>query len=135
MKILRIFLALTLFLTSLNSASAAVSFSVKNEEIPKTKILFFGFDSADPKLKVDTFEIIERIRRNLKTTDLFEIIKQSGQVSVLNSSNISGTTVTAAGQGLMPTASMMPESLTVESTPNFEKYSNLEFCFLSLNYI
>lgn len=123
MKILRIFLSIYLLLTSLNPASAAVSFSVKNEEVPKTKILFFGFDSPDPKLKVDTFEIAERIRRNLKTTDLFEIIKQNGQMDVINSANISSA-VSATGQGLMPTAKMMPESLTVESTPNFEKYSN-----------
>lgn len=132
MKISQIFLAVALFFVSLNSSFAAISFSVTNEDIPKTKILFFGFDSTDPSLKADTLEVMERIRRNLKTTDLFEIIKQSGKVKVLDSSDISGANLDGLGNGLgnnfgsqegqkfMP--NIMPEALTVESTPDFEKY-------------
>lgn len=83
---------------------ALVSFSVQNEEIPKTKILFFGFDQADPNLRVDSAEIFERIRKNLKTTDLFELFKQSGYLEAQKDQ------------------SLAQDSLTVESIPNFEKY-------------
>jgi TolB protein len=83
---------------------ALVSFSVQNEEIPKTKILFFGFDQTEPNLRVDSAEIFERIRKNLKTTDLFELFKQSGYLEAQKDQSLS------------------QDSLTVESIPNFEKY-------------
>ena len=104
---------------------AAVSLSIKNEDIPKTKILFFGFDSTDPNLRIDSFDILERIRRNLKTTDLFEVIKQSGQMEVGKAAPIvtNGKTAlkTAPQTQVAPTTSQ--ENLTVESVPNFEKYN------------
>ncbi len=113
MKFLKTFFLTAALLTLSNQAFAAVSFSIKNEEIPKTKILFFGFDSADPRLKKDSAEILERIRRNLKTTDLFEIVKQSGQMEVLSPSR----------DNAVPAAqNLAQENLTVESLPNFEKY-------------
>jgi TolB protein len=108
MKISKIILFLVSFFIFVNQAGATVSFSIKDEEIPRTKILFFGFDSSDPRLKSDSFEIFERIRKNLKTTDLFEIIKQSGQIDV-------------AVPGKAPIVSQ--ENLSVESVPNFDKYN------------
>lgn len=111
---MRIFLLLISLLSFSAQAFAAVSFTVKNEEIPKTKILFFGFDYADPRLKTDAFEILERIRRNLKTTDLFEIVQQSGQLEVV-----------AANRSVVASLNdnLAQENLTVESMPNFEKYA------------
>lgn len=117
MKILRIFLIITALLTLSNQAFAAVSISVNNEDIPKTKILFLGFDSTDPKLKVDIFEITERIRRNLKTTDLFDIVKQSG---ALEMSTPDATKMTKNPAALEKSTQ---ENLSVEAAPNFEKYS------------
>lgn len=113
MKIFRLFLVFISFATFANQASAALSFSVKNEEIPKTKILFFGFDYADPRMQSDATEILERIRRNLNTTDLFEVIKQSGQMETKSPKIISAS----------PNANLGQENLTVESIPDFEKYS------------
>ncbi len=113
MKFLRLFFVLFGLFVLSQQSFAAVSFSIKNEDIPKTKILFFGFDSANPHLKADTFEIIERIRRNLKTTDLFEIVQHAGQMET-SSPNL--TTTASLNDNLVQ------ENLTVESLPNFEKY-------------
>ena len=114
MKISRIVFFLLTFLTLSNQAFALVSFSVKNEEIPKTKILFFGFDSADPRLKSDSFAILERIRKNLKTTDLFEILKQDGHLEISQSNNVVSASLNE---------NLVQENLSVESIPNFEKYT------------
>jgi TolB protein len=105
MKNFRFVIFLLTFLSLTNQAFAMVSFAVKNEEVPKTKILFFGFDAADPNLRTDGFEIFERIRKNLKTTDLFDILKQAGQLEAKKD------------------ASLAQDNLTVESIPNFEKYA------------
>lgn len=107
MRFLKIFLLLC-FLS--NQASATVAFSVKNEEIPKTKVLFLGFDQADPRWRAESFEIFERIRMNLKTTDLFEVIKQAKKTEI--------------GLGQDPNApNASRENLSVEAIPDFTKYS------------
>jgi TolB protein len=113
MKIYKIFLFSILLSTLTSQAFATVSFSVKNEEIPKTKILFFGFDYADPRLKSDAFEILERIRKNLKTTDLFEIVKQSGHMEIVMPNHVINGSLNE---------NLVQQNLTVESIPNFEKY-------------
>jgi TolB protein len=97
-----------------NQALATVSFSVKNEEVPKTKILFFGFDSSDPRLKKDISEVLERIKKNLKTTDLFEVLKPSSQMEIAVSNKSVSTSLNE---------NYIQENLTVEAIPNFEKYS------------
>lgn len=122
MKIIQNFLIIILLLTA-NQASAAVSLSVNNEDIPKTKILFLGFDAIDPKLKTDSFEIIERIRRNLKTTDLFEIVKQSGQIEMVEKP---AATKVVTKNAIKPSAATpVPENISIEAAPNFEKYNKL----------
>lgn len=118
-KFLRFCVAVALLTCFSSQAFAFLSFSVKNEDVPKTKILFFGFDSTDPQIKMDSFEILERIRKNLKTTDLFEILKQSGQMELTMPKPVAiGITGGGINAGGLPV-----ESLTVESLPNFEKYS------------
>jgi len=114
--VIRILFFVIALLSLSNQAFAVVSLSVKNEEIPKTKILFFGFDVENPKLRNDGFEILERIKRNLKTTDLFEVVKQSGQMEIANKNQVANA----------PVAANPPkENLTVESMPDFEKYVKL----------
>lgn len=108
---MRVFIFLIMLLSLSNQAFAAISFSVKNEDIPKTKILFFGFDNIDPRKKNDGEVVLEQIRRNLKTTDLFEIIKQSGSIDLKNKN--------AAGAN----DNLVKENLSVESLPDFEKYT------------
>lgn len=92
---------LVILLALADQASAAVSLSVKSGEVAKTKILFIGFEptSAEiPQMKRDANEVFERIRKNLKTTDLFEVVKESGS----------------------------DKSLSAEAMPDFTKYSNAQ---------
>jgi TolB protein len=101
----KFFCFLAIFFGLVNQGSAGVSISVKNGEIAKTKILFLGFDVANskaPNLQRDAFEIFERVRRNLKTTDLFEIVKQQGEGDIL------------------------AQSAAVEAVPDFAKYSQAQ---------
>jgi TolB protein len=76
MKVLKIFIAALFFQSLVGEAFADVTFSIKNEETPKTKILFIGFDQSDPYLRKGAFDIMERIRTNLQRTDLFQILKK-----------------------------------------------------------
>ncbi len=104
----KFFLSLIFISLFCSSSFAALSFSVQNEEIPKTKILFFGFDSSDPLIKKESNEILERVRKNLNTTNLFEILKHSGKVQT------SKDQIESSG---------VVQGLTIESIPDFEKYS------------
>jgi len=104
-----------------SQAFAFLAFSVKNEEIPRTKILFFGFESTDPQMNRDIAEVLERIRRNLKTTDLFEVIKQGGQMEFSMPKPVEIGIASAANNAGIGGA-ILPEAITVESIPNFEKY-------------
>lgn len=114
MKVIRFFIiCLTLSLVA-SKSFASLAFSIDNEEIPKSKILFFGFDSANPHLKRDSFEILEIIRKNLKTTDLFEIYKHKGAMEISQADGVASVSLND---------NVVQESLTVESIPNFEKYS------------
>jgi len=110
-KVLLIALSLSILASQ---ASASVAFSVKDGEIPRTKILFLGFDSTNQSLKNDSTIVLEHIKRNLKTTDLFEIIKQSGQIeaSPISAQSLPGTNQNLAAQ-----------NVSIDSLPNFEKYN------------
>jgi len=82
---MKIFLLVIVALFNLTQTSfAALSFNIKNEDLQKTKILFFGFDQTDPNLKKDANDVLERVKKNLRTTDLFEVIKNSGQLEEKN---------------------------------------------------
>jgi len=97
----RIFASI-IFLFVANSASAKVSIAIKDGAIAKTKILFLGFDVADQgalALQRDVSEIFDRTKRNLATTDLFDVIKQQ-----------SGAEIAA-------------QSIAVEAAPDFSKYA------------
>lgn len=73
---MKFLITILLFFTCSQSFANAV-FTVNNQDIVKTKILFIGFDQYDPYLRSPSFDILERLRNNLKNTDLFEVIKQS----------------------------------------------------------
>lgn len=120
-KFLSFLLAFSLTCSVASQAFAGLSFVVNDQEVPKTKILFFGFDMADPQMHSDVNEIFERIRRNLKTTDLFEIMKQSGQLELSMPKPVT-IGLAAAASGTVISGAILPESMTVESLPNFERY-------------
>ncbi len=96
---------LILTLTNASKSFAGVFFNIKNEEAPKTKIIFFGFDPAAPELKRDANNILEGIRKNLKTTDLFEIVKDSGNFETKGSEALNSN------------------QISVEAVPDFERYT------------
>lgn len=109
MKFFKLLLLVNLILTISNISLANEVFVINNKEIPKTKILFIGFDQSDPYLRAPAFEIMERIRINLKTTDLFEIIKQEAPSQNVNASN------------------SLPKSFTqvdINQAPDFTKYAD-----------
>ena len=133
-------LVLILALSLVNQASAGVFFNIKNEDATKTKILFFGFDPADPNARQDAFEIFERVRRNLKTTDLFEVVKNSGRIEVAGEKGIDGiiesaeaaeksdtkNVVKTAGKKSANQSNSIPmaaPTISVETLPDFEKYN------------
>lgn len=120
-KFPKFFITLIFICAYCTEAFAFLSFSVKNEDVPKTKILFFGFDSADPQMSAEIADILERIRKNLKTTDLFDIVKQSGQMELSMPKPVE-IGIAAAAKGTSVDGVIAPEILTVESLPNFEKY-------------
>ena len=108
MKAFRIFLAAIAILINCNQASAAVSFLIDGKEVPKTKILLLGFDAAEPQLQSDISEVVGRIRKNLSTTNLFEIIQQAGQANA--SGDLMGDLISATA---------------IETAPDFAKYSKI----------
>lgn len=105
-----------LFLSS--NLNAAVSLKVRNEAIDKNKILFYGFDSADPKLQQDIDIIFEKIRSNLKSADIFKVIKQEGEMQSSSYTLARGKEEKKEGENIEEKS-----SLAIESVPDFEKYS------------
>lgn len=122
MKNFRFVVVLIFFFYQTSPAFAFLGFSIKNEEVPKTRILFFGFESNDPQINTEVTEILERIRRNLKTTDLFEVMKQNGQMEMAMPKPVE-IGIASAASGTSVEGMIMPEAVTVESMPDFEKYS------------
>lgn len=123
MKISQKFFALLVTITLIFfscESFAFLSLSVKNEDVPKTKILFFGFESNDPDIKSEVDEVFAQIRRNLKTTDLFEMLIQKGQVDVAIPKPVTIGVANDVGNSALD--SFIPDHLMVETLPNFEKY-------------
>ncbi len=102
-------IAIVIFFNLTATSVAALSFNIKNEDLQKTKILFFGFDQTDPNLKRDVNDVLERVKKNLKTTDLFEVIKNSGQLETSDSKTI--------------TQSKNNPEISVETVPDFTRYN------------
>lgn len=117
MRNLPIFAVFLIVFLSFNKANAEVAFSIDNKEIPKTKVLFLGFDSSNPQLKNDSYEIFDRIRKNLKTTNLFEIIYQAGAQEV----GISATAPSSLDSVIDSVAAISP----IEVMPDFDKYNKI----------
>ncbi len=115
------FFSVFIILSILTKPSLAeVSFNIKNEDATKTKILFVGFDPATTALRLDANEILDRVRKNLKTTDLFEIIKNNGRLESGNPTEQKSQIVNnKINPVLLPTVS-------VETIPDFEKYSKAQ---------
>jgi TolB protein len=109
------------FFMNFNSAFASVSFLIDGEEVPKTKILLLGFDSSDPQMKSDISEVTQRIRKNLKTTDLFEVIQQENPPQ----ENIGENGEKNSSGGLSDMIDGLVSTSAIETTPDFAKYSKI----------
>ncbi len=95
------------YLSEPQSSSAAVNFRIDAKDIPKTKILIINTNR--PKAidtNADIEGILTRVKRNLNSTDLFEIIPKPAFASV-NSPNLSIATIpdfikySSAGVGML----------------------------------
>lgn len=109
MKFLHLSFIFSLIFISQPSLANAV-FVVNGKDMPKTKILFIGFDQYDAYLRSPAFDIMERIRGNLKTTDLFEVIKQSSSAP---------TPITPAGID----NDIEISQIEIDKAPDFAKYA------------
>ncbi len=84
-----------------NNSQAAVNLRIDNKEIPKVKILFGSTSRNTPQAKSDIDEILAKVKRNLQSTDLFEVSQRQGNI--------------AAGTS---------DDLSIEKVPDFVKYSS-----------
>lgn len=106
------FLIFFILLLTTSNLYAAISLKIKNEEVDENKILFYGFNSNNIKLQQDIDFIFDKVQSNLKTANIFQIIKENGKIDS-SSFILSG----------LP-QSNNNSSLVIESVPDFEKYFN-----------
>ncbi len=133
----KFFASLIIALTLGQSAFAELSFEITNQEAPKTKILFFGFNPSDPNLKTDAFQILLNVQRNLNSTNLFEIIQDHSTLQVnepgASQNNIVNSQLNANksqnfgdNKNLENLGELNPSKTpiySVESLPDFKKYN------------
>lgn len=114
-KIIGLFLFLISLEVSISAANAGISFSIDKEEIPKTKLLIYGFDIKNPAFKSDVEKILDGIKYNLESTNLFEISKKSGEANLIPAKDKSSNIPNA-----IPKATPNTEQI-----PDFDKYSEM----------
>jgi TolB protein len=143
-KIIKIvFVSIFLCLVLNFRAFAELSFEINNEEAPKSKILFFGFEPTNDMRKEDVNEIFIRIQRNLKSTNLFEIIKDESlpeviaqtteekdisdnknlverQIQNMRVKNYSQSNL----EDIVSISTTLTPLVSVDMTPDFKKYNN-----------
>jgi len=113
---------------SISNSFAELSLAIESEEIPKTKIIFFGFDSNEQQLNRDITEIFDKIRNNLDTTDIFEILKQSNYVELeqLNvKERVAESKDKKSIQEEKSQIDLKKNNISIEEIPDFEKYSKI----------
>ncbi len=96
----KILLAATIFLVISANSYAITTIGIKDVDSAKTKIAFVGFTSTEDSVKSDAIFIADKIRRNLDSTGLFNVVVESEETL----------------EGAAPT-------ITAESIPDFNKYS------------
>ena len=112
-KIKQILITLLILLTFNKAAYAFLSLNINSEDIPKTKILFLGFNNKSPVLTKDANEVLNKIKKNLKTTDLFEIVEQEP---------VAMSPQAQAPRGSKQSINLVQE-FDIEALPEFEKYN------------
>ena len=100
MKYKKSLLTITFLLSFSSIANAAINFRIDSKDIPKTRILINTTEKNNPQagaVRADLEEILSRVKRNLKSTDLFDITQKDGVVAV---------------------------DLSIEKVPDFVRYSS-----------
>lgn len=97
---------------SIDSARAVVSFKIKGDEIPKSKILIYGFDEANSYVSKDASKIVEQIRENLTSTALFDVISHQDYIKLFNIKNKSSFNISRS-------------NLSINTVPDFNKYASV----------
>lgn len=107
------------------SAKAELAFEITNTAPPKTKILFFGFNSKDLETKMDAAEILIRIQKNLKSTNLFEIIQDNSSPKIIQDNDYDFIAdfndKSLVGAQIDATRNKIPEKTEQYSMPNGQK--------------
>ncbi len=103
-----ILILITLFL-GCQSSFAAISFNIKNSNIPKTKILISGFKTDDVRMGDDVARILDQIKENLDSTQLFTVIVSDEE-----------------DQKYHKISSLVGEenNVSIDKIPNFAKYQS-----------
>ena len=123
MKFLRHFKAILIVVITLfiaNNSYALLNLKVNSDtDLPRHKILFFGFDVDEARLDQDVKQIMSMIMKNLNSTNLFEIVAATNAMEVMlqDSSiyvNISDNDMEEQRKNA---------KINSDSIPNFEKYS------------
>ena len=125
MKISKIFLVIISLLLNSNQAAASVSFLIDGEDIPKTKILLSGFNSTDPNLNADISAVVEQLRKNLRTTNLFEIIQQAPPVIIPEDYSEISDEDSLEEEDTSTAIEDVVSATEIESIPDFEKYDKI----------
>ncbi|MFT6219560.1 MAG: TolB protein, partial [Rickettsiales bacterium] len=103
-----LFIQFCLFWLFSISANAAINFSINDLEVPKTKILINFSTSKTGQEKSEAAgikEILNRVEKNLKSTDLFATYYQKSRSENIDSGS-----------------NQSEESLSIETVPDFSKY-------------
>ena len=102
--ITKIIISIFIFIVAeFGQANASISLNIDNKEIPKTKILFNGTSKNNIQAKIDIDGILNKIKQNLESTDLLEIV-QKKNINVVDAGAV--------------------ENLYIEKVPDFITYSN-----------
>ncbi len=103
------------FFSSHSSGFSAISFNINNDAPPKSKILLYGFESDDIRIKKDINQILLQIKENLSSTDLFEAIDSNNYLKYFKYKQ----------QNPVNPDDLM---LSIDKIPDFDKYisSNID---------
>ncbi|MDA9231136.1 hypothetical protein N9O56_01005 [Rickettsiales bacterium] len=92
-----------------NNSFAAIGFDINNDDLPKSKILIYGFNVEDVRIKKDVEKILLQIKENLLSTNLFEIIDSNNYLKYFE----------ARKQNFPNPEDLM---LAIDKIPDFDKY-------------
>ena len=97
-------------LFNISVANADVNLTISKADIPKTKIVLYGFETNNEAVKSDVDVILQKIKDNLATTNLFTVFRKEYDKSNLIPYKADGK--------------YNPFSL-IDQIPDFDKYSTL----------